>query len=60
MRPSRPHSPDYRFVIANEEDFQRWLELVLEAERDRMQQASAEVTMIFEGAAGSRQKAQDN
>jgi PHD/YefM family antitoxin component YafN of YafNO toxin-antitoxin module len=64
MRPSRPRSPEHRFVIANEEDFQRWLEMVLEAERKRMRQASAErnaeAAAIFEGASPSRGKAQDN
>jgi hypothetical protein len=62
MRPYRLRSLEQRFVIANEEDFQRWLELVLEAERKRMRQAhgegNAEVATIFEGA--SRQKAQNN
>ena len=57
----RPLSEN-RFVIANEEDFQRWLELVLEAERGRLRQAhadgNAEVAALFEGA--SRQKAQNN
>jgi hypothetical protein len=64
MRPYRPRYPEPRFVIANEEDFQRWLELVLEAERNRMRQASAErnteVATIFEVAPASRQKAQEN
>ncbi len=53
MRPFRPRSPEHRFVIANEEDFQRWLELVLEAERGRLRQAkskrTAEIVAIFDG-----------
>jgi hypothetical protein len=64
MQPSRSRSPEHSFVIANEEDFQRWLELVLEAERNRMRQASAgrnpEVAAIFEAASASRGKSQDN
>jgi hypothetical protein len=60
MRPYRPRSPENCFVIANEEDFQRWLELVLEAERRRLRQAnherSAEVTAIFDGASSHEGK----
>jgi hypothetical protein len=64
MRPSRQRSSEHRFVIANEEDFQRWLELVLEAERGRLRQANrepnAEVAAMVKGASASRQKAQEN
>jgi len=64
MRHSGPRSPEHRFFIANEEDFQRWLEMVLEAERKRLRQASvernAEVAAIYESASASRLKAQNN
>jgi hypothetical protein len=54
MRPSRQRYSEHRFVIANEADFQRWLELVLEAERGRLRQVNsepdAEVAAVFEGA----------
>jgi hypothetical protein len=64
MRASRQRSSEHRFVIANEEDFQRWLELVLEAERGRLRQANsganAEVAAMVKGASASRQKAQEN
>ena len=60
MRPFRPRSPEHRFVIANEEDFQRWLELVLEAERGRLRQANskrnAEIVAIFDGASNQERK----
>ena len=62
MRPSRQRSSQHRFVIANEADFQRWLELVLEAERGRLRQANSErdadVAAMFEGA--SCHDAQEN
>jgi hypothetical protein len=62
MRPSRQRSAQHWFVIANEADFQHWLELVLEAERGRLQQANSErdveVPAIFEGA--SSHDAQEN
>jgi hypothetical protein len=64
MLPSRQRSPEHRFVITNEEDFQRWLELVLEAERGRLRQANsaanAEVAAMVNGASASRQKAQEH
>jgi hypothetical protein len=64
MLPSRQRSSEHRFVIANEQDFQRWLELVLEAERGRLRQAhsgaNAEVAAMVNGASASRQKAQEN
>ena len=60
MRPFRPRSREHRFVIANEEDFQRWLELVLEAERGRLRQANskrnAEIVAIFDGASNQERK----
>jgi hypothetical protein len=62
MRPFRPRSPEHRFVIANEEDFQRWLELVLEAERGRLRQANtkrnAEAATILDGASNQERKRQ--
>ena len=62
MRRSRQRSSEHRFVIANEADCQRWLELVLEAERGRLRQANserdAEGAAIFECA--SSHDAQEN
>jgi hypothetical protein len=41
MRPYAKRSLDPHFVISNEADFQRWLELVLQAEHERLREETA-------------------